>query len=271
MSIQSRPPIQFRINSPVITHWMLKSHKVQFLSQLSTCISTLLLTVREMDFGLMSQQMPLALVPSATSTSMNTSSMVWPHWPQPVLQYTTPERSSKWDICFSSDQSTHTSHTYQVLFQIMRTICTLWTLNFNRAWFHLKPISAWTLATMWKGIVLISSIRMWRYLSRLQRYLLLSRGPLSVSPQSNTLFTRTCLRHWGPQVLPISSSEAIGCTAAVNAVEPQLKSNGHRYNHHGQYHRHRQSHTGSTTFTVIPMLGVGLLLCRNSSQGDRML
>ena len=128
---------------------------------------------------------------------------------------------------------------------------------------------------MWKGIVLASAVCTWRHLSRLQRCLIPSRVTRSVSNQS--LFTRICLRQRSPIFFrPISSGEAVGCTAAVNAVEPLLQSSGHRYYHHGQYHRHRHSHshTDSTTdscdstFGVIPLLGVGLLLCRNSSQGD---
>lgn len=129
---------------------------------------------------------------------------------------------------------------------------------------------------MWKRIVLASAVCTWRHLSRLQICLIPSRVTRSVSNRS--LFTRACLRHQGSQIFlrPISSSEAVGCTAAVNAVEPLLKSNGHGYYHYGQYrHRHSHSHTGSTTdsttFAMIPMLGVGLLLCKNSSQGDRVL
>ena len=57
-----------------------------------------LLTVTDMDLCFSSHWISLDLVPSATSTSMYTSSMVWPHWPQSVRQYTTPLRSSKWDI-----------------------------------------------------------------------------------------------------------------------------------------------------------------------------
>lgn len=117
---------------------------------------------------------------------------------------------------------------------------------------------------MWKGIVLASAV------SRLQRCLIPFRATRSVSNQS--LFTRTCLRHQRSPIFfrPIFSSEAVGCTAAVNAVEPLLQSSRHRYYHHG--HRHSHSHTGSTTgstFGTIPLLGVGLLLCRNSSQGNK--
>ena len=121
---------------------------------------------------------------------------------------------------------------------------------------------------MWKGIVLASAV------SRLQRCLIPFRAIRSISNQS--LFTKTCLRHQRFPIFfrPIFSSEAVGRTAAVNAVEPLLQSSGHRYYHHGQYHRHRHSHshTGSTTdstFGTIPLLGVGLLLCRNSSQGNK--
>lgn len=125
----------------------------------------------------------------------------------------------------------------------------------------------------WKRIVLVSNIRAWRNLSRMQRRLISSRVVRPASTHSSSLLT-TCLRYRGPRILPAVSpiKEAIGCTAALSAVEPLLKSNGHRYYHHDQYHRHRRSHTGSTsatnsTFGVIPMLGAGLLLCRNSSQG----
>ena len=56
-------------------------------------------------------------------------------------------------------------------------------------------------------------------------------------------------------------------------MEPQLKSNRQRYYHHGQYHGRRQSYTGSTnsTLAVMPVLGVGLLLCGGSSQGNELL
>ena len=126
--------------------------------------------------------------------------------------------------------------------------------------------------------MLASSVHMWRHLSRLQRYLIPSRVTPSLSIQSNTLFTRAFLRLRGLQILPISSRDETTCirfVATVNAVEHQLKSSRHGYHYHsGQDHKHRQSHTSSataSTISVIPMLGVGLLLCSSSRQGNGIL
>ena len=58
------------------------------------------LTVKVIEFGVMLHAMSLVLVPSATFTSINTSSIVWAHWPQGVGLYTSPDFSSKFAIAF---------------------------------------------------------------------------------------------------------------------------------------------------------------------------
>lgn len=126
-----------------------------------------------------------------------------------------------------------------------------------------------------------SSMRMWRrYLGRLpmavvylQRCLSAPRVTLSAS---NVPLTRTFLGYGCTQIPPVTASEVIGCAAAPSTAKYQRKSNVRGcYYHHNRYHSRsgRQSRADgasfrSSSFSVIPMLGVGVVLCKSSSKGE---
>ena len=99
-----------------------------------------------------------------------------------------------------------------------------------------------------------------------KRCLVSSSVALPVTSNSTSLPMRTLMRHQHySKILPVSSY-AVECTG-VAAVDTQLESNRHHHHHHRQQ-RQRCANDTNATLATVPMLGVGLLLCSNTTQGD---